>query len=93
MRREGQVHQAVRHAVEGLGRGDRRLGSTLHFTRPEVTLAMSSHSGTSMFAVMGCAGGTHELALSTTCAPAGPDASSAASTRPFVILLIMRPPS
>jgi hypothetical protein len=43
-----------------------------------------------MFAVSGCAGDTHELALSTTCAHAGADASSAAGASQLRIFL-MRP--
>src|SRR5882672_10267749 len=58
------------------------LGRMLHFTRPAVAFSMSAQNGASMVAVIGCPGGTQELALSVTCAPAGADATSAASPNP-----------
>src|SRR2546427_5040722 len=54
----------------------------LHFTRAAVAFSMSAQNGTSMVAVIGCPGGTQELALRVTCAAAGADATSAASPNP-----------
>src|SRR5512134_2499209 len=68
------------------------LGRMLHFTRPAVTLSKSAHSGTSIVAVMGCPGGTQELALSVTWAVAGAAAAASAaqaSVRPFLLLIMV----
>src|SRR5512134_981193 len=68
------------------------LGRMLHFTRPAVTLSKSAHSGTSIVAVMGCPGGTQELALSVTWAVAGAAAAASAaqaSVRPILLLIMV----
>src|SRR2546422_6758086 len=56
----------------------------LHLTRAAVAFSMSAQSGASMVAVIGCPGGTQELALRVTCPAAGADATSAASPNPRI---------
>src|SRR3990172_1153027 len=69
------------------------LGRMLHFTRPEVAFSKSAHNGVSMLAVIGCAGDTHELALSVTCAAAMPAVSAAATASAIRMMNSMVEPS
>src|SRR5512134_298144 len=68
------------------------FGRTLHFTRPEVAFSKSAHKGTSIVAVIGCPGGTHELALSVTWAAAGSASSAAAAAAAMRETEDMAPP-